>query len=226
MGNRGLPSTTQGPVGQGRGFVQNATGGFSAHPSQDIPAFDQRPSDLRINTGPKSNLPLGPTPTSAAAMRTQSPSAYTHSFPSTRAPNSAGTGMPATTRAIDLHKRSRSPRLGRRGSSEDLTQRNTNDPAAGLGTFSSKSRSPNTADREDAAQEKPWAISLPTDAEENAKYTRTLQRSESAGNRGGAVELPGSKAPGDESDEDLNLSANAIPGSWDAMDLGYGHWDE
>lgn len=228
MPGRGGPNSTLQSPNQDRSYIQNPTGAYSAAPRPAQPV-DQRPQDLRINTGPSSSLQT-PTPTTAAAMRTQSPNnSYTHNFPSTRAPNSAGTGTPATKRALDLHKRSRSPKLGRHSSSEDLTQRN-NDPAANLGTFSSKSRSPQTAD--DVAQEKPWAISLPTDAdaEENrTASTKVLQRSESAGNRGAVAELPGSKADGYESEEEIVFSATAMPGDqWmpDAMDYAYGRYDD
>jgi hypothetical protein len=229
MTERGDPRLSIQSPNQGRGFVQNPTGAFSAHLAQDVQSFDQRPSDLRINTGPGS-IPAGLTPITAPAMRTQSPS-YTHNYPSTRAPNSAGAGTPATNRAIDLHKRSRSPKLGRQLSSEDLTQRKSIDPAANLGTFSSKSRSPNSANPEEAAQEKPWAISLPTDGDENPKNARALARSESAGNRGVIAELAGSKAPGDESDlmDEYQMSATAFPGdAWmpDAFASEFGKWDD
>lgn len=224
MSGRGGPSPYMQSPNQDRGFVQNPTGAYSstAQPSQP---FDQRPQDLRINTGPNSNYLSAPATT---AIRTQIPNnnSYMHNYPSTRAPNSAGAGTQPTNRAIDLHKRSRSPKLGRHSSSEDLTQR-SHDPAANLGTFSSKSRSPQAAD--DVAQEKPWAISLPTDADEPRKV---LQRNESAGNRGAfpVAELPGSKANGYESEEEIVMSATAMPGDlWmmpDAMDYAHGRYDD
>lgn len=229
---------------QDRAFAQNANRVYSPT-SQSPQAFDQRPQDLRINTGSNPNnspsyLPPPPMPTNTAAMRTPSPNSnYAHNFPSTRAPNSAGTGIPATNRALDLHKRSRSPKLGRHSSSEDLTQ-TLQDPAANLGTFSSKSRSPQ-ADHDVGAQEKPWAISLPADdadtaAEPQPQHTNSnvlQQQSESAGNRSGAsavvAELPGSKANGYESEEEIVMSATAMPGDqWmpDAMDYAYGRYDD
>lgn len=229
MRGRGDPgSNMQGPS-QDRGFVQNPTGAFSAHPAQDVQSFDQRPSDLRINTDPGSNVPLVPASMATPPMRTQSPNpSHSHNLVTTRAPNSASVATPATNRAIDLHKRSRSPKLGRQASSEDLTQSH---PAANLGTFSAKSRSPHTAEGEEVGQEKPWAISLPTDEAETSKNTRALQRSESAGNRGVIAELAGSKAPGDESDlmEEYQMSATAFPGdAWmpDAFASEYGKWDD
>jgi hypothetical protein len=229
MTGRGDPRLNMQGPNQDHGLVQNPTGAFSARPAQDVQSFDQRPSDLRINTGPGSN-PASLPPMTAPTMRTQSPS-YTHNYTTTRAPNSAGAGTPATNRAIDLHKRSRSPKLGRQLSSEDLTQRKSIDPVANLGTFSSKSRSPNSANPEEAAQEKPWAISLPTDGDENPKTARALARSESAGNRGVIAELAGSKAPGDESDlmDEYQMSATAFPGdAWmpDAFASEFGKWDD
>jgi hypothetical protein len=224
--SRGAPSHMQNTT-QDRGFVQNPTGAYSAT-SQPSQSFDSRPQDLRINTNPPSTYLPKPTPTSR--MRTQSPNnnSYTLPYPTTRAPNSAG-AAPPTNRAIDLHKRSRSPKLGRHSSSEDLTQRSS-DPAANLGTFASgaKSRSPHGQDDGGVVQEKPWAISLPTeqDGEGNGKV---LRRSESAGNRnlGGfpVAELPGSKAAGYESEEEIFMSATAMPGEW-MPDAAYVRYDD
>jgi hypothetical protein len=224
MSEHGGPSPYVQSPNHDHGFIQNPTGAYSStvQPSQPL---DQRPQDLRINTRPNSNYLSA---SATTAIRNQSPNnkSYTHNYPSTRAPNSAGAGTQPTNRAIDLHKRSRSPKLGRHSSSEDLTQR-SHDPAADLGTFSSKSRSPQAAD--DIAQEKPWAISLPTDVDEPRKV---LQRNESAGNRGAfpVAELPGSKANGYESEEEIVMSATAMPGDlWmmpDAMDYAHGRYDD
>jgi hypothetical protein len=220
-----------------RGIAQNASGVYNPTP-QPPQTFDQRPQDLRINTGPNPNstpsyLPPPPMPTNST-MRTPSPNSnYAHNFPTTRAPNSSGTGIPPTNRALDLHKRSRSPKLGRQSSSEDLTQ-TLQDPAANLGTFStSKSRSPQgPGDNDVGAQEKPWAISLPADATTAESSKNVLQQqSESERNRGNVVvaELPGSKANGYESEEEIVMSATAMPGDqWmpDAMDYAYGRYDD
>lgn len=79
-----------------------------------------------------------------------------------------------------LHKRSRSPRLGRPPSEEFInhtdidptrsgstTQRLKPDPATQLGMFNSKKISPQGGvPREPHEQESPWTIVLPTDAEE------------------------------------------------------------
>lgn len=213
MPNRGALASHRQSPDHDRGFVQNPTGAYSAAPQPPQP-FDHRPQDLRINTGPNS-----------AHLRTQSPNnSYTHSYPTTRAPNSAGAAHP-TNRAIDLHKRSRSPKLGRHSSSEDLTQRATeNDPVARLGTFEGKARG-SDASQGEVVQEKPWAISLPTDETEGRR--KVLHRSESAGNRyGGVAELPGSKALGYESEEEIVMSATALPGDEWMPDAAYVKYDD
>jgi hypothetical protein len=61
-----------------------------------------------------------------------------------------------------------------------------------------------------------------------------VQRSMSAGNaparptQKSPVELPGSKAPGDDSDEEIVMSSTAYPGQeWAPEYLGYGgNWDD
>lgn len=101
---------------------------------------------------PRSNtLGSGPAP----ATGVQSP-----------APLSADTGTKITPRVAALHTRSRSPKLGRRDST-DLNEEfssihNTHSPVANLGTFHNKKVSPaGGIPRQEGEQEKPWSIGLP-----------------------------------------------------------------
>lgn len=131
--------------------------------------------------------------------------------------------------AIDLHKRSRSPRNGRRESFDSQEEGiNAQDPANKLGTFSETHRSKSqraAQSGEDDGQEKPWKIDLPVG---------DRQRVALGSARGGdanavpPVELPGSKAPGDEeSDEEIVMCSTAYPGQeWVPEMPGYGHWDD
>ena len=217
-----------------------------------------------------------------------------------------GTNQITASHAIDLHKRSRSPRNGRQLSEDEhLEELNRDDPANQLGTFS-KSAVPRSGDA-DSSQEAPWRIGLPNSEEEEKKrkiqamrlehdrelappgetrvgnesaspavdrneakskniyprkseeewrkqekpqheptiaekvmgvqFARTplpLQRNTSAGNamarppKMSPVELPGSKAPGDDSDEEIVMSSTAYPGQeWAPENWGYGgNWDD
>jgi hypothetical protein len=147
--------------------------------------------------------------------------------------------------AIDLHKRSRSPRDGRRASSDSEEERtNAQDPANKLGTFSEthRSRSQRGESGEDDGQEKPWKIDLPIADEVPTRTAAERVLGIAAGGsqrvplsstaRNSKVvppaELPGSKAPGDtESDEEIVMCSTAYPGQeWMPDMTGYGHWDD
>lgn len=79
-------------------------------------------------------------------------------------------------------------------------------------------------------QEKPWAISLPTEHGDDGG--KVLRRNESAGNRNGGnggfpvAELPGSKAQGYESEEEIVMSATAMPGDEWMPDAAYVRYDD
>lgn len=73
--------------------------------------------------------------------------------------NARGPIRETHSHAIDLHKRSRSPKNGRRGSDEDESEQTArNDPASALGTFIKSAGSVG-----DSKQEGPWKIDLPTE---------------------------------------------------------------
>lgn len=140
--------------------------------------------------------------------------------------------------AIDLHKRSRSPRNGRRESfdSEEEERINAQDPANKLGTFSQMHRSKSHPGEsgEDAGQEKPWMIDLPV-GEDRGNPSGSAANNNGNNNYDnsskGAVplaELPGSKAAGDaESDEEIVMCSTAYPGQeWMPDVQGYGHWGD
>jgi hypothetical protein len=218
-----------------------------------------------------------------------------------------GTNQSVASHVIDLHKRSRSPRNGRKLSEDEhLEEVNRNDPASQLGTFSNIA-APRSGGADSSEQEAPWRIGLPNSEEEennnksqatllererertppgqtrvesasappvdNQKEDETesvrprkseedwrkqeqtqheptiaekvmgvqlartplpLQRNTSAGNamarppKMSPVELPGSKAPGDDSDEEIVMSSTAYPGQeWAPENWGYGgNWDD
>ena len=111
--------------------------------------------------------PIGPVSTthSGPPVANQQPQQQP-SFPIARAPlASSPPANSSATYAADLHKRSRSPRNGRRGSGpEDINNGDglrPDDPVNQLGTF--KNRSPTAGPGADGQQEKPWSITLPAD---------------------------------------------------------------
>ncbi len=138
--------------------------------------------------------------------------------------------------AIDLHKRSRSPRNGRRESfdSRETEGINAQDPANKLGTFRqtqrSRSQRGGESGEDDDGQEKPWMIDLPVeDAQGN--LSRSGKAANNDDNNKGALlpaELQGSKANGDAgSDDEIVMSSTAYPGQeWVPEVHGYGHWDD
>lgn len=150
--------------------------------------------------------------------------------------------------AIDLHKRSRSPRNGRRESYDSQEERiKAQDPANKLGTFSEshRSRPPGGESGADDGQEKPWKIDLPVaGGDPRGRAVGQGVMGIGAGSGGQRVpltsaagrnskvippvELPGSKAPGDtESDEEIVMCSTAYPGQeWTPDIYGHGHWEE
>lgn len=147
----------------------------------------RRPSDLRIDTNtpnrssqnvpstapaqvyPNRESSFSPAPSGGAVSRPYG--SASPGFPTTTHPASsaASTTNPGTGRnhVIDLHKRSRSPKLGRKNSSEDFDARRRQEQenglaATGLGTFISKRISPvGGVPRPESDQERPYAIDLP-----------------------------------------------------------------
>jgi hypothetical protein len=268
--------------------------------------YETRPQDLRIdttghngrqiglNTAPPKFLPRDPShqgPIDVGTHNSAQPGTF--SPPTTRAPISAPTGQRSNidARVVELHKRSRSPKLGRPGSPEDEYGRNnrhsgglappgnearnsSGTPVEGLGTFSNKKISPvDGIPRSEEEQEKPYRIGLPGEEEESRRRTRQLlieqgrfrdaaalggpaspsaqdngnmpdgrtvaermmspiqgpsqdvanstrapmsrDGREGRGQPGYVAELPGSKAEGYESEEEITMSATVRPGDWD-----------
>ena len=138
--------------------------------------------------------------------------------------------------AIDLHKRSRSPRNGRRESFDSPEERiNAHDPASRLGTFSDthRSRSQRGASGDnDEGQEKPWKIDLPVAGDPHRRAAGTTHElpptwaAAANTNANPPVELPGGPdAP--DSDEEIVMSSTAWPGQeWIPEMQAYGHWDD
>jgi len=160
-------------------------------PQDYRPQPSPRPSDLRINTSndnaaARSALP-NTAPVNSSSYHnplTQTSRDIPYASPITAKPYSPSLPhKPASTATVvprsatspaphvaDLHKRSRSPRLGRRASSdEDLTAPQA-DPANTLGTFSNKKISPaGGVPRPENDQETPYRIDLPSDGTESRK---------------------------------------------------------
>lgn len=163
------------------------------------PSFDQRrPADLRIdtatpdrrtrvdypNTAPVQVYPQYPAresfssiPTTAGVAKSLQTSPLSNRTLVT-SPKPPLTAQDQRSHVVDLHKRSRSPKLGRR-SSEDLAaeRRNLhagNDLAGSLGTFSNKRISPvGGVARAEDDQERPFAIGLPPGFAEDEQQARS-----------------------------------------------------
>ncbi|KAK5046566.1 hypothetical protein LTR84_007327 [Exophiala bonariae] len=326
---------TSGTPGSGPGSMHQPQSAVSPQLGNAFPYINpdqRRPSDLRIDTNtpnrssqnvpatapaqvyPNRGASFSPPPPGSAAPRPYGSSSP--GFTTTTAPASAA-AIPAVgvgrDHVIDLHKRSRSPKLGRKNSSEDFDARRRSEQqnglaATGLGTFISKRISPvGGVPRPDSDQERPFAIGLPgldEDADRNKTRVRTMSpvppstqtqhshhhtssdlaagrsgtpvsldgsatgashaavgtgtysrathagatdglvsrsgtsaaqhqaqqgkaiaRDKSVG--GAAVELPGSKPDGYESEEEVLMSATAYPGQeWMPTFVGDGRWDD
>jgi hypothetical protein len=91
-----------------------------------------------------------------------------------------GTSPSGVSHAIDLHKRSRSPRNGRTlPEDERIEEVDRNDPASQLGTFSkSAGKSPRSGGADSSEQEAPWRIGLPGNGEEDEGKRNTLLEQE------------------------------------------------
>lgn len=306
-----------------------------SYPTNTVPYLNpdqRRPSDLRIDTNTPNrssqNIPatapaqiypnresqFSPPPPGNVGARpygSASPGFTTTTAPTSAAASSTNPGA-VRNHVIDLHKRSRSPKLGRKNSSEDFDARRRQEQenglaATGLGTFISKRISPvGGVPRPESDQERPYAIDLPgldedTDQSQAAGHRRTrtmspippsiqentlgdptaaarsgtpvsfdgsakdsgagatsggtgtysravhsgatdglvsrsgtsaaqptgkaIARDKSLG--GAAVELPGSKPDGYESEEEVLMSATAYPGQeWMPTFIGDGRWDD
>jgi hypothetical protein len=91
-----------------------------------------------------------------------------------------GTSPSGVSHAIDLHKRSRSPRNGRTlPEDERIEEVDRNDPASQLGTFSkSAGKSPRSGGADSSEQEAPWRIGLPGNGDEDGDKRNTLLKRE------------------------------------------------
>lgn len=278
--------------------------------------IDPRSVDLRIDTSntvraiPTTMPATAPPQTHASRDISYQSQPYEYQPPSQRIqspPAKTPTPITATSTAsrnhnphvVSLHKRSRSPKLGRR-SSEDLTHLQPSDtagagtgtgtgtPVAGLGMFSNKKVSPlGGIPRPDQDQEAPFRIDIPGEPGEEERRrsmrqkaieqrgigmegrsvggngqgqgqgqtvaermtgpqmsVRAMEQAKKASPTSGSVnpnsqtqrtagetpfvaELPGSKAEGYESDEEIQMSATAYPGNWqDPVFFGDGKWDD
>jgi hypothetical protein len=283
-------------------YDHQAQGNVTNSPSN----YESRPQDLRIdttgysgrqagmNTAPPNFLPRDPSHQVPSDIGTRSSTQPgTFEPPRTRAPISASGGQRSNidARVVELHKRSRSPKLGRPGSPEDDYDRDIRHngglappgnearnsggtPVEGLGTFINKKISPvDGIPRSEEEQEKPYRIGLPGEEEESRRRTRQLlieqgrfqdaaalgspssssaqdngtmpdrrtvaermmapaqgpgqdvansaraplsrDGREDRGQPGYVAELPGSKAEGYESEEEITMSATVRPGDWD-----------
>ena len=87
-----------------------------------------------------------------------------------------GTSPSGVSHAVDLHKRSRSPRDGRTPPKDErIEEVDRNDPASQLGTFSkSASKSPRSGGADSSEQEAPWRIGLPGNGDEDEGKRNTL----------------------------------------------------
>jgi hypothetical protein len=87
-----------------------------------------------------------------------------------------GASPSGVSHAIDLHKRSRSPRNGRTiPEDERIEEIDRNDPASQLGTFSkSAGKSPRGGGADSSEQEAPWRIGLPGNGEEDEDKRNTI----------------------------------------------------
>lgn len=193
------------------------------------------PPNLRIDTRSSKHRPVPPSNTPATLPQnapTRS-SPYETTSPTTTSPygygSARGLNSLSLSHTIDLHKRSRSPRGGRRNSDEDVDI--TTNPAYRLGRFESPK------ERNEGEQERPWSIGLPDgekiNNENKARPPRTSSLAASGSRSMNArpqrtqrqeqpAELQGSRVNGDESDEDIVMSSTAYPGQeWIPHSMGY-----
>ncbi|KAL9618020.1 MAG: hypothetical protein Q9160_007209 [Pyrenula sp. 1 TL-2023] len=149
-------------------------------------------------------------PTRSSPYETMSPTATSpYGYGTARGLNSS-----SLSHAIDLHKRSHSPRGGRQNSEEDLSA----DPAYQLGRFDSPKE-------RQGEQEQPWKIRLPDDRRgQRPARNSSLAASHHMHARGQLAELQGSRVKGDESEEEIVMSSTAYPGQeWIPQNIGSDH---
>ena len=272
---------------------------WSSHPQNGLHGpmqqqYQQRPADLRIDTsggGRSSQSVPASAPPQTHASRDISYQSRPYVPPNARLPSAEAANIPRgpSPRVVDLHKRSRSPKLGRQseddeGDGQDHAGDGRGTPAGTLGTFSNKKISPvGGVPRPDEDQEAPYRIALPGEPGEDKRRTRQLviehgsakdrnragasspinaqagntsgqtvaermagpqvagknnagamaatraplQNSSSARGAAFVAELPGSKAEGYESEEEVQMSATAYPGMWqDPIYFDGGRWDD
>ncbi|KAJ9608077.1 hypothetical protein H2200_007065 [Cladophialophora chaetospira] len=186
-GSYGYPPQSPQPQDQqhARGLYSS---GVYANPNQN------RPSDLRIDTSSQNRSQYNAPATAPAQIQPHLPK--TSSFTSAPHNPNPSPGIPATTRpmspasratqapsdprshVIDLHKRSRSPKLGRT-TSEDFDAQRRQQPNSTLGTFTSKNISPvGGVRRPENDQERPFAITVPGLDDEASERRKKQSRRE------------------------------------------------
>ena len=250
--------------------------------------YDARPSDLRIDTATQGRSSPGvrapaTTPPHSHAARDISyqnqPYEHQPSLARVQSPPMTGSASQSPhPHVASLHKRARSPKLGRPESPDDRRHLSPSPaggegstPVGGLGTFHNK--------KSEFDQEAPYRIDIPggeLNEEERKRRTRqsmiekggmnnnqvasptatgsqtvaerlmgpqlpasgvkrpvspvrqhASQRDINDGRRRFVAELPGSKAAGYESEEEIPMSATAYPGQWqDPVFFGEGRWDD
>lgn len=149
---------------------QLSTNGLSgSYPSNTQRFMGQQPQQDFEQTQPRPPLHIDTTEQSTQ----HSPTHHFMTAPPGPAPQLPFQAQPQSTvsHVIDLHKRSRSPRNGRKFSADDREGVvDKNDPAAQLGTFS-KSEKPRSGGSD--GQEAPWRIGLPPGSEEEEVKRRS-----------------------------------------------------
>ena len=264
--NLRIDTSGQGKKVKNQGVPRTQTMPLETTNNANIVNANDRPSS-------RTNYSQNPTRASPYDPTTQQEPRSPYGYGSARGMNKEN-----LSHAIDLHKRSRSPRNGRPASEvieEGLL--NTNDPASRLGTFAEAKSA--TTPRNPGAfdQEKPWQVGLPgrEESEKKRRSRQMIEKGEVNGStnvNGGPVqqphqqsqqqvqpqtvadrmiaqgsprqvaskgssnaaknavpvaELPGSKAPGDDSEDEIVMSSTAYPGQAWMPDMGgYGHWDD
>lgn len=184
------------------------------------------PPNLRIDTTSSKHRPVPSSSTAGMLSQQNAPtrsSPYETASPTATSPygygSARGLNSASLSHAIDLHKRSRSPRGGRRNSEEDVDI--STDPAYRLGRFESPK------ERGDVEQDKPWQISFPEERKnKNGSHVRPPRTSSLAASNSQVAntkprrkpqqvqpaELQGSRVDGDESEEEIVMSSTAYPG--------------
>ena len=170
-----------------------------------------QPSAISSDHGPTRSLysPITQTTTSHSSDYPQRLVHPQPAYPTTRAPINSPSKT-SQMHAMDLHRRSRSPRNGRRGSDpNDAASGNdrlrTDDPASQLGTFRNRSpmASAGGTSGADEQQEKPWSITLPEEEQERERAKRRskqlmIERGGVGSGGGSPTSPPGATEPARE----------------------------